>query len=166
LKASLDRVLDQNLDRMTLVQVMHPGKPGSTNEFLVRGAFCANKQGDNDKFWGYHNGAYFTPVQYDSLGKVLDISDTKKAAVETAKRAGLDIAAFETCLSSKDAEAYVTSNRDYFAKIKLEQAPGFFLNGRAFAVPPQLNVDEFLIEIMNEAAPAKPTPKAEPTKAQ
>jgi protein-disulfide isomerase len=165
LKASLDRVLEQNQDRMTLIQVMHPGKPDSTNEFFVRGAFCANKQGDNDKFWGYHNAAYFTPVQYDASGKVQDVSDIKKAAVETAKRVGLDMAAFETCLSSKDAENYASENREYFAKIKLDQTPAFFLNGKAFAVPPQLNVDEFLIEIMNEASPAKPTPKAEATKA-
>ncbi len=168
LKASLDGLLDQNLERMKLVSVMYPGNAGSSKEYLVRGAFCANKQANNEKFWNYHNSAYFSEVHYDNTGKVVDSGDVKKSALEAAKRATLDMATFEKCLNEKDADNFIAKTREYFGKIKVDQAPAFFLNDRRLAIPPQLNIDEVVSEVINEAEPAKKTvqanPKAEATK--
>jgi hypothetical protein len=146
--------------------VLYAGESkNSTNEYLVRGTFCAKSVGDEAKQTSYYNAAYFSFIKYDQMGKIVDESDVKKGAMEAAKRAELDASSFGKCLDSKEAEAFVDANRKYFADLKLDQAPAFLLNGRRLAVPPQLNVSEIVAEILEETGVrTKPATAATPGK--
>ncbi len=152
MKPALDTLADLFSDSMKFVQVMYTGeKKGSSNDYLVRGTYCAKNIADNAKYLSYNATAYFSNVKYDSAGKVVEEGDPKKAAMDAAKRVTLDAAAFSKCLESKDAENYADTNRKYFADLRLDQAPAFYLNGRRLAVPPQLNIAELMQEIMEDS---------------
>jgi protein-disulfide isomerase len=163
-KGSLDRLIEQNAGRIQMRQVLVPGKKGGSGEYLVRGAFCAQKGGDEQKFAMYHNNAYFSPVQYDTTGKVKDEANPRAIAIQTAKNSGLDMAAFETCLDSKEAEEFVATNMAYADKLKIAEAPAFFLNQRRLWLPPQLNLSDNLQRILDEDGKAA-APTAAPTAA-
>jgi protein-disulfide isomerase len=155
MKEGLKSVVESYKDNLSVAQVVYAGaKKNSTNEFLVRGLFCAKSVGDETKQVNYHNAAYFSNIKYDSTGAVTDEADVKRGALDAAKRANVDETAFKKCLDSKDAEEFVETGRKYVADSKLEQAPAFFLNGRRLAVPPQLNIGEIVGEIIEEVAPS------------
>jgi protein-disulfide isomerase len=163
-KSSLDRLIEQNAGRIQMRQVLVPGKKGGSGEYLVRGAHCAQKGGDEQKLTMYHNNAYFSPVQYDQSGKVKDDANPRAIAIQTAKNSGLDMAAFETCLDSKEAEDFVATNMAYTDKLKLAEAPAFFLNQRRLWLPPQLNLADNIQRILDEDGKAT-APTAAPTTA-
>ncbi len=150
----LRSLIDKYKDKLSMAQVVYAGdEKNSTNEFLVRGLFCAKSIGDETKQQNYHNIAYFSEIKYDNTGAVLEDGDVKRGALEAAKRVNADEKEFAKCLDSQEAVTFVEAGRKYIADSKLEQAPAFFLNGRLLVVPPELNIDKIVEEIIEEVTP-------------
>jgi len=78
-------------------------------------ARCAGEQG---KFWEYHKKLFEGPPQ---VGEDLNT---------TAKASGLDMAAFEKCVSSGKSRSEVQKEVDEGRKLGVAGTPGFFINGR------------------------------------
>ena len=79
-------------------------------------SWCANEQG---KFWAFHDRVY--------AGRS-EASDAVLKQYATA--AGLDLAAFETCLASGRAKEPIQRDVDEGQKHGVNGTPGFFINGR------------------------------------
>jgi protein-disulfide isomerase len=81
-------------------------------------ARCANEQG---KFWQFHDvlysGSVGTDVSMEALGGA-------------AAKAGLDPAAFKTCLDSDKHLAGIQRDVDHAQQLGLSGTPAFFVNGR------------------------------------
>ena len=77
---------------------------------------CANEQG---KFWAYHNKLYASGP---------DASPGKLRAL--AGEVGLDLSAFELCLSTRKYQATVEKDVEDGTRLGVTGTPGFFINGR------------------------------------
>src|SRR5262245_32490194 len=77
---------------------------------------CANEQG---KFWVYHDKLYASGP---------DASSEKLRAL--AGEVGLDLAAFELCLSTRKYQATVEKDVEDGTRLGVTGTPGFFINGR------------------------------------
>ena len=102
-------------------------------------ARCANDQG---KFWPYHDVLYAKP---------------KKAGREDlkayAREAGLEMAAFERCLTSGTFQAAVQKDVDEGARAGVTGTPTFFINGRLISGAQPL--ERFVLLIDEELARAR-----------
>jgi protein-disulfide isomerase len=79
-------------------------------------ARCANDQG---KFWAYHDKLFATAPRSS-------IDNLKTYA----KEVGMDVAAFDKCLSSAKYQAAVQKDIDEGARLGVTGTPAFFINGR------------------------------------
>jgi len=95
-------------------------------------ARCANDQG---KFWAYHDKLY---------------ENAPKASPEQlkayAKEVGLDLAAFEQCVSSGKYQAAVQKDNDEGTRAGVTGTPAFFINGRLLSGAQPLESFVSLIE--------------------
>ena len=82
-------------------------------------ARCANDQG---KFWIYHDKLYANAPKADT-------EDLKAYA----KEAGLDLVAFERCLSEGKYQGAVQKDVEEGTRIGVSGTPTFFINGRLFS---------------------------------
>jgi protein-disulfide isomerase len=80
-------------------------------------AECANEQ---NKFWQYHD-LLFSGTE--ELGEA--------AYLSYARQTGLDMTAFEQCLSENRFDAEITADFEYASGIGIQSTPTFFLNGIA-----------------------------------
>jgi protein-disulfide isomerase len=80
-------------------------------------AWCAGKQ---DKFWGFHDAVYA-----DSGSDASDATLTRYATT-----AGLDAAAFTSCLANPETKAAIERDVAQGEALGLNSTPGFFVNGR------------------------------------
>ncbi len=93
------------------IERLHPQAPRAH-----LAARCANEQA---KFWSYHDKLYAGPAR----------SNTEQ--LETyARDVGLDIAAFEQCLSSGKYHAAVQNDIQERSRLGVTGTPTFFINGR------------------------------------
>jgi len=82
----------------------------------AEGARCANEQG---KFWVYHDKLYAT---------VLNADPNQLSTL--AKDVGLDVAAFDRCLTDGQYKAAVQADLAEGTKLGVNSTPAFFVNGR------------------------------------
>lgn len=80
-------------------------------------SWCAGKQ---DKFWAFHDAVYADEGN--------DASDTTLGRY--ASTAGLDTAAFTTCLANPETKAAIQRDVAEGEALGLNSTPGFFVNGR------------------------------------
>jgi protein-disulfide isomerase len=79
-------------------------------------SWCANEQG---KFWAFHDRVY------------AGASEANDAVLKQyATAAGLDLAAFDTCLASGRAKGPIQQDVEEGQKYGVNGTPGFFINGR------------------------------------
>ncbi len=95
-------------------------------------ARCARDQG---KFWEYHDLVFAGPA-----------SATPEELERYAGQAGLDVAAFGTCLTGGVHRAAVQRDVDEAARLGLSGTPAFFINGRPLTGAQPLEVFARVIE--------------------
>ena len=102
------------------IKVVHRDFPIDSIHPLARraaeAARCANAQG---QFWKYHDKLYSVPLSTDP---------NQLSAL--AKETGLDVAAFDTCLSSGQFKATVQKDFEQGQQLGITGTPAFFINGR------------------------------------
>ena len=95
-------------------------------------ARCADEQG---KFWSYHD------ILYANYPKV-----SEESLKNLAKEAGLDVNAFNRCLSSDKFKAAVQQDLIDGAKLGVTGTPTFFINGREISGNQPLEILAAIIE--------------------
>lgn len=135
---AMESVYKEFAGKVKFIQVSYPLNPGGLSGTLARGAFCAKKQG-SDLFWKYHERAFQVPFEKMKVEKGVDEQKAFAAdTVDVAKGAGLDVKAFEECLSSADAKAYLQKTQnDFNASNGFQGTPAFYLNNKMLELSPQ-----------------------------
>jgi protein-disulfide isomerase len=133
----VEKVLKEYGSKVKFVQANFALRPAGLSGVLVRGAYCANKQG-NDQFWKYHEKAFAVPLEAAN-----PISpNTEKAfadtAVKAAQDAGLNATEFEACLASEDAKKGVETANAKLTAVGVTGTPTFFVNNRKIGTPQNL----------------------------
>jgi protein-disulfide isomerase len=125
------------------VKVVHRDFPIDSIHPLARraaeAARCANAQG---QFWKYHDKLY-------SVGLTPDPNQLSALAKET----GLDVTAFDSCLSSGQFKAAVQKDLEQGQQLGITGTPAFFINGRMIVGAQPL---ESFTKIIDEELAAKP----------
>lgn len=128
-----------------LHSTVHPGAC-----LLALGAICAHEQG---KFWPYHDRVFAEPP---SAPKVPDV-------VKIAGLAGLDTAAFGTCLESATAREKLAAEIAEAQAVGVSATPTVFINGRRLS-----RLNDFVPMLDREAGrlglPATPPPPPAPAR--
>lgn len=126
----------------TLNRTVHPGACN-----LALGAVCAQEQG---KFWPYHDKVFFGSKLANP-----QVADVLKLGGE----AGLDAAAFQTCMSSPQAKAKLTKEIEEGHRVGVNATPTVLLNGKKLS-----RINDFIQLVDKEAArlglPPTPAPVA------
>jgi protein-disulfide isomerase len=125
----VEKVLREYGSKVRFYQANYALRPAGLSGVLVRGAHCANKQG-NDQFWKYHEKAFAVPLEAAN-----PISpNTEKAyadtALKTAQDAGLNAAEFEKCLASEETKKSVEAANAKLTAVGVTGTPTFFVNNR------------------------------------
>ena len=110
-----------------LPRVLHPGACT-----MARGAACAHRLG---RFWEYHDAVYAGPPQDPTPADVRRI----------ALGAGLDRAAFESCMAEPEAEAALQRDIAEGVRLGVTGTPTIFINGRRLP-----SLDEFADAVLWE----------------
>jgi protein-disulfide isomerase len=133
----VEKVLKEYGSKVKFVQANFALRPAGLSGVLVRGAFCANKQG-NDQFWKYHEKAFAVPLEAANPVS----PNTEKAfadtAVKAAQDAGLNATEFEACLASEDAKKGVETANAKLTAVGVTGTPTFFVNNRKIGSPQNL----------------------------
>ena len=109
--------------------------PGSIA--AAEAAQCANAQG---RFWPYHDAVVLPPG-------AVDAARLKQAAAD----AGLNRAAFDSCVEQRQHQAAIKQTIDEAARYGITRAPGFLINGRLVPGPPPfLPPFDFLKRVVEE----------------
>jgi protein-disulfide isomerase len=111
----LMRIKELYPDKIRLVFRDFPLSQHAKARGAAAAAYCANEQG---KFWAYHDLLF-------ANAPAIAEADLKKAA-ETV---GLELKAFDTCLSSDRPEKAIKSDEEAARKLALDGTPGLFVNG-------------------------------------
>ncbi len=99
------------------VQMNFALRPEGTSGRMVKGAYCAQKEGDA-KFWDYHNKAF----EYEG-DKEIDPNTI-------AQSAGLNMDQFKKCVESNEAREFVNKTNNVLNKAGVTGTPTFFVNNR------------------------------------
>jgi len=95
------------------IDSLHPGASKAHEA-----ARCADEQG---KFWAYHDKLFAGPT-----------NSSPELFNRFAKEVGLELAAFETCLSSGKHQAAIKKDIAEGQRLGVAGTPAFFINGRLF----------------------------------
>jgi protein-disulfide isomerase len=125
----VEKVLKEYGSKVKFYQANFALRPAGLSGVLVRGAHCANKQG-NEQFWKYHEKAFAVPLEAAN-----PISpNTEKAFADTALKAaqdaGLNAAEFEKCLASEETKKAVEAANAKLNAVGVTGTPTFFVNNR------------------------------------
>ncbi|MEY4065641.1 MAG: hypothetical protein RIR26_1849 [Pseudomonadota bacterium] len=134
----VEKVLKEYSGKVKFVQANFALRPTGLSGALVRGAWCANKQG-NDAFWKYHEKAFAVPQE-----AATPVSpNTEKAfadtAIKVAQDAGINVKDFETCLASEDSKKGMEANNSKLTSVGVTGTPTFFVNNRKIGAPGNLS---------------------------
>jgi protein-disulfide isomerase len=103
--------------QFVMIPVPHIG-PGAKD--AAKGALCAGQQG---KFWD------MSDVLFDWQSRFVMFTFDTRRLHKGAENLGLDTAAFDRCMKSKDTEFLVEAARSEFDRRGLSGTPTFFING-------------------------------------
>jgi len=108
-------------DRVRLVYKHFPlvGLRAWSEDAALAGA-CAYRQG-NDRFWALHGKLFQSPAR---------LKERTPALTQLAREAGLDAAAFKTCLEKREALGEVKRDVAEGDALGVEGTPTFYVNGR------------------------------------
>jgi protein-disulfide isomerase len=135
LAQSFSRVRETFRDRLRLVFKNLPVR-GAESANAAEASLCANAQG---KFWPYHD-ALIAPG-------VLNAARLKSAAAA----AGLDAAAFGTCVDRREFQSAVRSALEEADRYGLPGSPSVLVNGRLVPPPPPfLGAFDYLKRLIEE----------------
>ena len=87
-------------------------------------SMCASAQG---KFWEYHTALFEAPDSWSGAG------DRSAAFEAAARRVGLDVPAFQSCVRSGVMRALVDADKDRMLRAGVNSTPSFFVGNRAVA---------------------------------
>jgi hypothetical protein len=93
---------------------------GMGEKSAAKGALCAGQQG---KFWE------MSDVLFDWQKRFTVFSFDERRIRKGAKNMGLDTAAFDDCMDSKNVETVLDTARSEFDRHRLSGTPSFFING-------------------------------------
>jgi protein-disulfide isomerase len=130
--ATVDQVMERYKEKVRLVFRHYPLPSHQNAQSAAEAAVCAHRDG---KFWAYHDLLF---RNQNALGE----DDLKKYARE----AGLDEAAFASCLNSGTATAVVDKDTADGEAVGVNGTPAFFINGRPLSGAQPYNVFEEVIE--------------------
>lgn len=115
---TLDRLVEENPEKVQLIHMDFPINSSGISRVIAEGSYCAMQQ---NQFWAYHQLAY-------SHQRGL----TKESPLQFAKELELDLASFESCLTSTEARQYVRSSEQQAIALGLRGTPAIFINGQRF----------------------------------
>lgn len=128
-KPEVDEVLKEFGEKIRFVHVDFSLRPTGLSGYLAKGGFCARKQSD-EAYWKYHDKAFTVPLEAAQAVSPDAPKEFKSQAVAAAKDAVSDVAEFEACLDSVEAQQYVTQTNQVFSEKGVSGTPTFFLNNR------------------------------------
>jgi protein-disulfide isomerase len=142
----IEQAVTDHGSKVQFVRMTFALQPEGLSGALARGGFCANKQ-NPELYWKYHAGAEKVPLEAAHAGHNHANNDHSNASPDTqkefnnhalgvAKDAGLDVSAFEKCLTSPEAQDFVRKTNDTLAVAGVSGTPTFFVNGRLVQVAP------------------------------
>ena len=133
----VEKVLKEYGSKVKFVQANFALRPAGLSGALVRGAYCANKQG-NDQFWKYHEKAFAVPLE--AANPISPNTDKAFAdtAIKTAQDAGLNVQDFEKCLAAEETKKAVEAANAKLASVGVSGTPRFFVNNRKISSPANL----------------------------
>lgn len=103
--------------KVRFVMMYFPGHGTGQQAQLV--GWCLNDQ-KSELYWKFHDLAFADQTETNDL----------TAMKELAKKAGANMNALDSCLSSKKYDSYLTSDTDYGRSIGVSGTPAFFVNGQ------------------------------------
>ena len=112
----LAEMLDRFPDDLEIVYVDFPINRSGISRVVAEGAVCAKQQG---KFWEYHDHAFADQANL-----------SKDTPTRIAEALALDMASFETCLTSSLPSEHVLRGENEALRLGLTSTPTLFLNGR------------------------------------
>ncbi len=102
-------------------------------------AFCAQKQ-DKKKFWPYLN----------ELMKYKKGFNEDSVLIAVAEAVNLNTTTLKTCLDSSEAKSRIESSVSLAEDLGLKKAPEIFVNNRKINYVTEINLDDFLTELIKE----------------
>lgn len=133
IKPEVESVVQEFGSKIRFVQVNFALRPTGLSGALARGGFCASKQGE-DGFWKYHDKAFQIPLEAAQSVSPDEAKEFNAHATTAAKDAGLDVAAFEKCLTSDEAKQFVDQTNTKMNSVGVSGTPTFFINERKVSV--------------------------------
>ena len=134
----MEKIVKEFSSKVKFVNIAYPLLPQGLSGALVRGSYCATKQGEN-LFWEYHLKAFEVP--FSKANPPVGVEPTKAfqdVAIEVAKLTKLDIKSFTSCLESNESNEYIQKVQAQFnANTGFKGTPTFYLNGRLIEANPQ-----------------------------
>jgi protein-disulfide isomerase len=146
-KSDLENFLDKHRDTIRYTQVITTEDVKAPMAQLAAGAYCAKRQ-SNDAFWKYSERAYNTP--YFLLQKSAGVDEVQKQAIKTATEAGLDVKAFEKCMTSGDGMDELTTVVNNLKASGADRTPTYIASGRRIVTP---NNPAVLIDVLTQSFP-------------
>lgn len=137
-ESTIESLYKQFDSKIKFVHVSFPLAPEGLSGALARGAFCANKQGQ-DKFWKYHAAAFQVPWEKNQVPTGLDATTYyNNITTEVGQNSGVDSATFSTCLTSNEAKDYIKNVQATFNESKgFQGTPTFYLNNKIIQASPE-----------------------------
>jgi protein-disulfide isomerase len=134
----VEKVMKEYGSKVKFVQANFALRPTGLSGVLVRGAWCAGKQG-NEQFWKYHEKAFAVPLE--AANPISPNTDKAFAdtAIKAAQDAGLNAADFEQCLASQESKNAVEAANAKLASVGVTGTPTFFVNNRKIGAPQNLS---------------------------
>lgn len=137
-ETAIQSIYKEYKDKLKFVHVSYPLDPTGLSGALARGAFCAKAQ-SQDFFWKYHDLAFQVPWEKSQAPAEQDQTHYYNNVVsEVAQKSGLDLKAFQTCLTSQDAANYIKNVQNTFNESKgFQGTPTFYLNNKLLRISPE-----------------------------
>jgi protein-disulfide isomerase len=114
----LKRLMEEHPGKLKLVFMDFPVNPSGISRRVAYGGVCAQAQG---KFWDYHDLAY---QEQESL--------SHDSPQQLAKSIGLDMSAFEGCMSDPSTRRKVAASEQEARRLGVTATPTLFVDGRPF----------------------------------
>lgn len=128
-KPEVEQALKEFEGKVKFVQINFALNPNGLSGALTRGGFCAQKQ-SSEAFWKYHDKAFAVSLEAANAVSPDAAKEFNATAVTTAKDAGIDVVAFEKCLSSDEAKAAIAKTTAEMNAAGVSGTPSFFINNR------------------------------------
>ncbi len=137
----LSRVEEAYGDKLRIVHKNNP-LPFHSHAFLAaRASLAAHAQ---DKFWAFHDALYARKAKFDS-----------DALTQVAREVGLDMAAFEAAMNSKELDSAIETDLSLAMAVGVTGTPAYFINGRPIeGAVPEIHFRLLIEEELERAAAA------------